>query len=107
MTDFRSVLLKSANYECIQSMLRVIIILEIIESKQAGNASAIYEKLCVFIDKQVSKLIVGQTMTTDEGASLAQSKTHEKVRDDIADSDIQQICETLNNQLIKPYVRFN
>jgi phage gp29-like protein len=46
-------------------------------------------------------------MTTDEGSSKSQSETHEKVRDDIADSDIQQIIETLNTALTVPYVNFN
>jgi phage gp29-like protein len=46
-------------------------------------------------------------MTADEGASLAQSKTHEEVRDDIADSDIQQVVETLNAALTVPYIRLN
>jgi phage gp29-like protein len=46
-------------------------------------------------------------MTSDDGASLAQSKTHEEVRQDIADSDIQQVIETLNTALTIPYVNLN
>jgi phage gp29-like protein len=60
-----------------------------------------------WIDKQISKVVLGQTMTTDDGASLAQSKTHEEVRDDIADSDIQQIIDTLNAALTVPYINLN
>jgi phage gp29-like protein len=60
-----------------------------------------------WVDKQISKLVLGQTMTTDEGASRAQSETHEKARDDIADSDIQQIVDTLNACLTVPYVILN
>jgi phage gp29-like protein len=59
------------------------------------------------VDKQLSKLVLGQTMTTDEGASKAQSETHEKVRDDIADSDIMQVVDTLNAQLTVPYIQLN
>jgi phage gp29-like protein len=60
-----------------------------------------------WVDKQISKLVPGQTMTADEGAGRAQSETHEKVRDDIADSDIQQIVETLNAALAIPYINLN
>jgi phage gp29-like protein len=60
-----------------------------------------------WVDEQISKLVLGQTMTTDDGASLAQSKTHEEVRQDIADSDIQQIIETLNSALAIPYINLN
>jgi phage gp29-like protein len=60
-----------------------------------------------WIDKQISKLVLGQTMTTDEGSSRSQSETHDKVRDDIADSDIQQVVETLNAAITIPYVNLN
>jgi phage gp29-like protein len=60
-----------------------------------------------WVDKQISKLVLGQTMTTDEGSSRAQSETHDKVRDDIADSDIQQVIETLNAALTIPYINLN
>jgi len=81
--------------------------LEIIESKSTGEKSNVYNNLADWIDKQISKLVLGQTMTTDEGSSRAQSETHEKVRDDIADSDIQQIVDTLNAALTVPYINLN
>jgi phage gp29-like protein len=92
--DFGAVIPESAN-------------LEIIESKTAGETSKVYENMADWIDKQISKLVLGQTMTTDAGASRAQSETHERVRDDIADSDIQQILETLHVSVTVPYINFN
>jgi phage gp29-like protein len=82
-------------------------VLEIIESKHAAETSNVYKNMADWVDKQISKLILGQTMTTDEGSSRAQSETHDKVRDDIADSDIQQVIETLNTALTIPYVNLN
>jgi len=81
--------------------------LEIIEAKSTGAASSAYEKMADWIDRQISKLALGQTMTADAGASRAQSETHDKVRGDIADSDIRQIVETLNAALTAPYVKLN
>ncbi|MDR0387243.1 MAG: DUF935 domain-containing protein [Treponema sp.] len=81
--------------------------LEIIESKHASETSNVYKSMADWIDKQISKLVLGQTMTSDDGASLAQSKTHEEVRQDIADSDIQQVVETLNAALTIPYINLN
>ena len=81
--------------------------LEIIESKTAGSTSAVYERMAGWIDRQISKLVLGQTMTADAGSSRAQSETHDKVRGDIADSDIRQIVETLNAALTVPYVKLN
>jgi len=82
-------------------------ILEIIEAKNTSETSGVYKTMSDWIDKQISKLVLGQTMTTDEGSSRAQSETHEEVRDDIADSDIQQVIETLNATLTVPYINFN
>jgi len=81
--------------------------LEIIESKSTGEKANVYEKLADWIDRQVSKLVLGQTMTTDDGSSKAQSETHDKVRNDIADSDILQVIETLNAALTVPYINLN
>jgi len=81
--------------------------LEIVESKSTGEKANVYEKLADWIDKQVSKLVLGQTMTTDDGSSKAQSETHDKVRNDIADSDILQVIETLNAALTVPYINLN
>lgn len=82
-------------------------IIEIIEAKCNGTTAQVYEKMAVWADKQMSKLVLGQTMTTDEGSSRAQSQTHAEVRDDIASSDIVQVMDSLNAQLVVPYVRFN
>jgi phage gp29-like protein len=45
--------------------------LEIIESKHASETSNVYKSMADWVDKQISKLVLGQTMTTDDGASLA------------------------------------
>jgi phage gp29-like protein len=82
-------------------------LLEIIESKHASETSNIHQHMADWVDKQISKLVLGQTMTTDEGSSKAQSETHEKVRDDIADSDLMQVVDTLHAQLTVPYIQLN
>jgi phage gp29-like protein len=82
-------------------------ILDIVEPKHAAETSNVYKNMADWVDKQISKLVLGQTMTTDEGSSRAQSETHDKVRDDIADSDIQQVIETLNTALTIPYINLN
>jgi phage gp29-like protein len=82
-------------------------VLDIIESKHASETSNVYQNMADWVDRQISKLVLGQTMTTDEGSSRAQSETHDKVRDDIADSDIQQVIETLNAALTIPYINLN
>ena len=56
-------------------------------TKVGGN----HDKLVEVMNKSISKVILSQTMTTDDGSSNAQSQTHLDVREDItsADADLQ------------------
>ena len=81
--------------------------IEIIESKTSGENSDAYQKMATWIDKQISKLVLGQTMTTDDGSSRAQGEVHEEVRQDIAAADALAVADTLNSMLVVPYVDFN
>ena len=60
-----------------------------------------------FLDKQISKAVLGQTMTTDDGSSMAQAKVHDDVRWDILESDAAQLARTLKRQLVIPAIDLN
>ena len=79
---------------------------EIVESKSTGTVG-IFRETAEYWDKQTSKVVLGQTMTTDDGASLSQSKTHERVRFDIRAADARAIVATINRHLIRPFVDLN
>ena len=81
--------------------------IEIIESKTSSENSEAYQKMATWIDKQISKLVLGQTMTTDDGSSRAQGEVHEEVRQDIAAADALAVADTLNSCLVVPYINFN
>ncbi len=72
-----------------------------------ANGAAVFGGLLEYIDKQISKLIVGQTMTSDDGSSLGQAKIHNEVRKDILRADCRQLAETMNRDLIRPFVDLN
>jgi phage gp29-like protein len=78
--------------------------------KAEGNGSAdLYERLCGYLDRQLSKLVLGQTATTDsEGGGLGGSgKEHNDVRGDIERSDAKQLAATINRDLVKPLIDLN
>lgn len=83
--------------------------LELIEAGKGsgGSGAIVFEQTATYWDKQQSKLVLGQTMSTDDGSSLAQSKTHETVRWDIRDMDGRQAAAAINEQLIEPFVMLN
>lgn len=72
-----------------------------------GVGEGVFERLANWLDKQVSKGILGQTSTTDVGGSYAQSKTHDGVRHDIVQSDARQLSATLCRDLAQPLVNLN
>lgn len=80
--------------------------IEFVEA-DGGKGEAVFGGLLEYLDKQVSKLVVGQTMTADDGSSMAQAEVHDKVRIDIKQADCRQLANTLNRDLIPWFVAFN
>jgi len=74
---------------------------EIMEADKISSAD-VFEKLIDKMNAEISKAILGQTLTTEIGStgSYAASQTHMEVRADIVDSD-KKIVEKTINQLIK------
>lgn len=60
------------------------------------SSTDLYERLARYCDEQVSKAILGQTLTSDSGGgSYAQSKTHNDVRHDLTVADCKALAATL------------
>ncbi|CAH8721931.1 DUF935 domain-containing protein [Paenibacillus melissococcoides] len=81
-----------------------------IEFKEAAKTTSInvYESLARYCDEQISKAVLGQTLTSDSGGgSFAQSKTHNEVRHDLTVADCKALAATLRRDLIRPLVYFN
>lgn len=81
--------------------------LELVESGSKSASADLYHRLIDYLDRQVSKAVLGQTMTTDDGSSLAQAKVHAEVRADILRADARALAATLTRDLIAPVVRLN
>lgn len=81
--------------------------IEFINTEKASSTD-LYERLARYCDEQISKAILGQTLTSDSGGgSYAQSKTHNDVRQDILIADCKALAATLRRDLIRPLVLFN
>jgi len=83
-------------------------IIDIIESKTTGTNSAAYKVMAEWVNKEISKLVLGQTASAEgtEGA-LGNQQGQEQVRQDICHADAIQFEGTINRDLVIPYVRFN
>lgn len=73
--------------------------LEFIESTR-GDAYNVYNQRIDRANSEISKLIIGQTMTIEDGSSLSQSQTHLKVFQNLVEDDADMLRDIVNNQLI-------
>jgi phage gp29-like protein len=80
---------------------------EIVESKNGAASGKLFQESAEYWDKQTSKVVLGQTMTTDDGSSLAQSKIHQDTKFEIRDADSRAIDATINRDLIRVAVDLN
>lgn len=78
--------------------------IEFVESSR-GDAYNVYDKRIDRANSELSKLIIGQTMTIEDGSSLSQSQTHLTVFENLVDSDRDMLRDIVNNQLIPRMVK--
>lgn len=69
--------------------------LELIEASRSGTAD--YANMHDKMNAAISKVVLSQTMTTDDGSSMSQAKVHMDVRDEVVDSDARLICESFTS----------
>jgi phage gp29-like protein len=82
-------------------------VIEFIESQKTTSVE-IYEQLARYCDEQISKAVLGQTLTSDSGGgSYAQSKTHNEVRHDLTVADAKALATTVRRDIIRPLVEYN
>lgn len=72
-----------------------------------GGGDQVFRSLAEYIDKQISKAVLGQTMTTDDGSSRSQSETHNDVRHDYRNADVRRLMSDLHRDYTVPYVNLN
>lgn len=81
---------------------------EFVKAEGSQTSASVYEDLCEFWDRQVSKAVLGQTATTDAIAGgHAVGQEHRLVQEDIERADARQLAATLNRQLVPALVSFN
>lgn len=73
--------------------------LTFIQNNTTGS-SILYDMLIDTCNKELSKLILGQTMTTEAGGALAQAKVHQEVEMEIHFADKLFVKNILNDRMI-------
>lgn len=79
--------------------------LEVLE-QSASDAFNIYDKLVARENSELSKLIGGQTLTSDQGSSYAQANVHKDTSQEQAERDQQWLADMINDELL-PFLTTN
>jgi phage gp29-like protein len=77
----------------------------LLEASRSGTPD--YESMYRLMDQVLSQVIVGQTMTSESGSSMAQANVHLTVRGEIVKADADLICESLNRTVVTWLTRWN
>lgn len=83
--------------------------IEIINPDKSGS-NTVYKDFITKCENNISKVILGQTLTTDIGStgSYAASATHQEVRADLIQNDVRLCEKTVNNLIFKVHsLNFN
>jgi len=78
--------------------------IDVVENTR-GDAFNVYDRRIDRANSELSKLIIGQTMTIEDGSSLSQSQTHLKVFENIVRGDRDMIRDMVNCQLLPRMLR--
>jgi phage gp29-like protein len=93
--------------DCAAIMPREMLI-ELHEVGSKSSSTDMYERRADWLDRQVSKLVLGQTTTTDAvSGGHAVSQEHRLVQEDIERDDAGMVTATLNRQLVPNIIAFN
>lgn len=80
--------------------------LQIVDTNR-GTAGAPYERLIEFLNREMSKAWLGQTLTTDitgQSGSVAATRVHDEVRQEILADDMRKEARTIRRDLLTPLV---
>lgn len=80
--------------------------IDFVETSNVGASADLYEKRADWLDKQISKAVLGQTATTDAvTGGLGSGKEHRQVQEDIERADANALAAILNRDLIRPWIQ--
>ncbi len=81
------------------------VVVELLEAARSGSAD--YGGMFDAMNEAISKIVVGQTMTTDNGSSKSQSEVHERVAQRIVEADSDLLCGSFNQGPVKWWTEWN
>lgn len=80
---------------------------EKLDAGRLGGGEKIHDMAIRMFDELKSKLVLGQTMTSDNGSSRSQAEVHDQVKDDVTDFDCWCLSTTQMEHVVSTWTRLN
>lgn len=82
--------------------------IEFVAASSGAGSADLFERLAERLDKMISKAVLGRSDAADSTAGkLGSEKYALEVRRDILESDAEELSNTLNEQLVQPFIAMN
>jgi len=78
---------------------------ELLTAAKSGTAD--FHQLCAYMDGAISKVVLSQTMTTDNGSSRAQGQVHADVKLEVIKSDADELTDSFTDGPARWWTDFN
>jgi phage gp29-like protein len=78
---------------------------ELLEAARSGSSS--YQDMAEAMDSAIAKIVLSQTMTTDNGSSRSQAEVHEGVRDMVVKADADLLSGSFAGQVARWLTEWN
>jgi Protein of unknown function (DUF935) len=80
-------------------------VISLLEAARSGSAS--YKDMCTYMDEAIAKIILSQTMTTQNGSSLSQAQVHAGVKLEVVKADADLLSDYFNEGPAQWWSEFN
>lgn len=80
-------------------------VIELLQVAKSGVAD--YEQLCRYMDECIAKVVLSQTMTTQDGSSRSQAEVHADVKLEVVKSDADLLSDSFNAGPARWWTDFN
>ena len=83
--------------------------IEFVDDTTVRGRAEVFKEFVAYLDSRISIAVLGQTLTTEQGDRGSQSlgNVHNMVREDIEESDAQQLAGVLRRDFVIPVVALN
>ena len=80
-------------------------LIELLEATRSGTVD--YESFYDAMQTAITTVILSETMTTQDGSSLAQAQVHMEVRKELVEADADLVCDSFNRTIVRWLTAWN